>query len=360
MALSRSTLPGMDTAGSLEGAGVERSLADAADASSRSADVVIPPGNRARPRELPTPGLARTVQRVGVVGVGSYAPDRVLSNADLEKLVDTSHDWIVERTGMVERRIAAPDQAASDLAVTAAARALENAGLSPADVELIIVATATPDHPCPATACYVQQKLGATRAAGFDVAAACSGFLVAMTTAHGLLASGSFRNALVIGAEVLSSITNYEERESCILFGDGAGAAVLGTDPAQGELLDNIIGMDGEGADLIIVPAGGSQRPASADTVSDQEHYLSIQGRKVFRFAVAKLCELTHTLLERNGFTLDDIDLLVPHQANLRIIEAGAKKLGIEMERVFVNIDRYGNTSSGVRAARPRRGDGLG
>lgn len=292
------------------------------------------------------PGPAKTVRRVGIVGVGAYAPERVLSNADLEKLVETSHDWIVERTGMVERRIAAPGEASSDLASAAAARALESAGLAAADVELIIVATATPDHFCPATACYVQQKLGATGAAGFDVAAACSGFLVALTTAHGLLSAGTFANALVIGAEVLSSVTNYEERESCILFGDGSGAVVLGTDPSQGELLDNIIGMDGEGADLIIIPGGGSRRPASVETVEGHEHCLSIQGRKVFRFAVEKLCELTHTLLERNGYTLDDIDLLIPHQANLRIIEAGAKKLGIDMNRVFVNIDRYGNTSS--------------
>jgi 3-oxoacyl-[acyl-carrier-protein] synthase-3 len=283
---------------------------------------------------------------VGVLGVGSYAPERVLTNTDLERLVDTSHQWIIERTGMVERRIAAPGQAASDLAAAAAQRALADAGLAPADVELIIVATATPDHLCPATACYVQQKLGATRAAGFDVSAACSGFMSALTTAHGLLSAGSFANALVIGTEVLSSITNYEDRDSCILFGDGAGAFVLGTDPSQGELLDNIIGMDGSGADLIIIPAGGSRRPVSVETVTARQQYLSIQGRKVFRFAVEKLCELTHALLERNGFSLDDIGLLVPHQANLRIIEAGAAKLGIDLDRVFVNITRYGNTSS--------------
>ena len=285
-------------------------------------------------------------KRVGIVGLGSSVPERVLNNADLEQMVDTSDEWIVARTGMRERRIAAPDQASSDFAVAAARRALEQAGLAAADVELILVATVTPDRFCPPTACYVQDRIGATRAAGFDIAAACSGFLNAQTAAHGLLACGAYANALVIGVDTLSKFVDYEDRDSCVLFGDGAGAAVLGTETDGGEILDNILGIDGSGSELITLPAGGSRVPTTAETVAARQHYLRLEGKKVFRFAVEKLCELTERMVNRNGFSLDDIDLLVPHQANLRILEAGAKKMGIDMDRVLVNVDRYGNTSA--------------
>lgn len=332
--------------------------ADTVAPSSTVGSLMATPERAGAARESVTKG-------VGIVGLGSFVPDKVLTNADLERLVDTSDEWIVTRTGMRERRIAGPEEATSDLAIAAAARALESADLSPEDVELILVATVTPDHICPPTACYVQEQLGASRAAGFDVSAACSGFLNALSSARALLASGVYRNALVIGADTLSTIVDYEDRDSCVLFGDGAGAVVLGTDPEGGEILDTILGMDGGGADLITVPAGGSRNPASAETVAARQHYLSLEGKKVFRFAAEKLSELTREVLQRNGYTLDDLGLLVPHQANLRILEAGAKKLGLDMDRVIVNVDRFGNTSSAsvpialdeaVRSGRLERG----
>ena len=307
------------------------------------------------------------IARVGVVGTGSCVPERVLTNGDLEKLVETSDEWILARTGVRERRMALPGQATSDLAVIAARHALEQARVSPAEVELLIVATATPDHQCsPPTACIVQRELGAKRAAAFDLSAACTGFLNALMTAQGLVAAGMFRNALVIGAEVLSSVVDYSDRESCILFGDGAGAVLIGADASEGQILDHVVGVDGAGADMIVAPAGGSRLPTSQQTLDGRQHYLRIQGRKVFKFAVAKMCEVVHEITARNGYTTTDIDLLIPHQANLRIIEAACQKLGFEMDRVLVNVDRYGNTSSAsvpmaldeaVRLGRVRRGD---
>ena len=323
------------------------------------------------PEQAGTRTLNRGLRQVHVLGTGSCVPDRVLTNHDLEQLVDTSDDWILARTGMRERRLASPGQGTSDLAVEAATHALEQSGLSPADLELILVATVTADNICPPAACRVQMKLGAHRAAGFDINTACSGFMNALFTGHHLVAAGAFENAVVIGADILSSITDYEDRESCVLFGDGAGAFVIGprceatgqgsnssngqpeySQPEfgqsgqPGELLDHVVGIDGTGADLIIVPAGGSLKPASQETVARREHYLSLEGRKVFRFAVKKMAELVELMAARNNITVDDIDLMVPHQANLRIIEAGAQRLGISMDKVFVNVDRFGNTSS--------------
>jgi len=289
------------------------------------------------------------VRAVGVLGLGAYVPQRRLSNADLEAMITTSDQWIVERTGIRERRIVAPGQATSDLAVAAGRRALAMAGLEANDVRLIVVATATPDHSTPPTACHVQRRLGAERAAGFDLNAACSGFVNALMTGHHLVAGGAFENALVIGADALSSITDYEDRETCVLFGDGAGAVVIGATGARavrGEILDHIVGVDGGGADLIIVPAGGSREPASHATVDARAHYLKLQGRKVFRFAVSKVCELVERMTERHGLSLHDIGLLVPHQANQRILEAATRTLGLDPRRVLVNVDRYGNTSN--------------
>ena len=306
------------------------------------------PGIAPPPRELsrPTAPPPRGLRRVGILGTGASVPDRVLSNADLERMVATSDEWIRTRTGMRERRIAAPGQATSDLAAAAARQALSQCGMRPEQVELIVVATVTPDHICPPTATLVQHKLGCTRAAGFDLSAACSGFMNALWVAHQMVATGSVQNAVVVGADLLSRITDYQDRESCILFGDGAGAVVLGPDPKGGELLDHLVGIDGSGADLIVVPAGGSARPASEETVRARLHFLELEGRKVFKFAVAKMCEVVTSILARNGLELSDLDLLVPHQANLRILEAAAQRLGFPMQQMVVNVDRFGNTSS--------------
>ncbi|MEZ5967233.1 MAG: beta-ketoacyl-ACP synthase III [Planctomycetota bacterium] len=302
---------------------------------------------------------------VAVLATGSAVPARVLTNGELERSVDTSDEWIVSRTGIRERRIA-DQQATSDLAALAAHRALEVAGVAPDQVELIVVATVTPDEVCPPAVCRVQAAIGATRAAGFDLSAACSGFVNAFMTGHRLVASGAFANCLVIGADVMSSMTDYEDRETCVLFGDAAGAVFLGEPREGGEILDHIVGLDGRGADLIMTKAGGSRRPASAATVAQREHYLRMQGREVFKFAVHKMPEVVEDLLTRNGLSVGDLALLVPHQANLRILEAGAKRLGLPMDRVVVNVDRHGNTAAGsiplaldesARSGRIRRGD---
>lgn len=312
------------------------------------------------PLQRSGPGLGQPRRhRVGITGTGSYTPARVLSNDDFARMVDTSDEWIRERTGMRERRIAADDEATSDLAIEAAHRALASARLDPTDVELILVATATPDTFFPSTACRVQKALGCVRAAGFDIAAACAGFVNALMTAESILAAGLYRNALVIGAEKLSTITDYEDRNTCVLFGDGAGAVVLGNDidrtgsmhgprnqPLPGQILDHVIRIDGDGLEMIQQPAGGSLRPASAETVAAKQHVIRLEGRRVFRFAVQVICDAVTEILARNGFTIDDLDLLVPHQANLRIIEAANAKLGIDPARVAVNIEKYGNTSS--------------
>jgi 3-oxoacyl-[acyl-carrier-protein] synthase-3 len=269
-----------------------------------------------------------------------------LTNEDLEKLVDTTDEWIQSRAGMRERRIVAKGQATSDLAVAAGRAALERAKLTAEELELIIVATFTPDRPLPATACYVQSKLDAKNAAGFDLSIACSGFVNALMTADSLVAGGTFRNALVIGAEVMSSVTDYEDRESCVLFGDAAGAAVLGSRSGTGEILDHVVKIDGTGSEMISVPAGGSLRPIDAEAVAARDHFLKLRGRQVFRFAVTAICDVVAEIITRNGFTIDDIDWFVPHQANLRIIEAAATRLDIDLSRVVINIGRFGNTSA--------------
>jgi 3-oxoacyl-[acyl-carrier-protein] synthase-3 len=283
---------------------------------------------------------------VRILGIGTHVPERRLRNADLERLVDTSDAWIRERTGICERRIVAPGEATSDLAVEAARKALASARVEAADVELILLATATPDQPVPATVARVQHGLGAHRAAGFDLNAACAGFVHALMTAHHLIAGGAFANALVIGADALSTVTDYCDRESCVLFGDGAGALALAGGTGQGQLLDHLVGMDGSRADRIEIPAGGSRRPASHATVDRRDHYLRIQGRDVFRFAVTKVCELVQAMTARHGLSLDEIALLVPHQANARILDAVARKLGLDPGRLIVNVERYGNTSN--------------
>lgn len=302
---------------------------------------------------------------VAVLGTGSGLPARTLTNADLERMVDTTDEWIVTRTGIRERRLV-DGEATSDLALRAAQQALRAAGVGADKVELVLVATVTPDEPCPPVACRVQAALGAERATAFDVGAACSGFLYALMTGHRLVASGAFANCLVIGADTMSTMTDYERRDMCVLFGDAAGAVFLGEPRDGGEVLDHVVGTDGRGAEMIITPAGGSRRPATAATVARREHFLQMNGKEVFKFAVQKMPEVVEQVLARNGYSIDDLALLVPHQANLRILEAGAKRLGLPLERVMITIDRFGNTAAGsvpqaldeaVRSGRIRRGD---
>lgn len=304
--------------------------------------------------------------RVGIIGIGSYVPERVLTNADLEKMVDTSDEWITTRTGIKERRIAAPEESTSDLAVQAAKRALAQAGIKAADLDLIIVGTNTPDMAFPATACIVQDKLQAVNAGAFDLAAGCSGFVYAMTTGAQFIASGLMKRVLVIGAECLSRITDWEDRNTCVLFGDAAGAAVLAEVPEGEGILAVKLAAEGVGADLLQQPAGGSRQPATLETVEKRLHYLKMNGREVFKFAVRVMEEGAATVMREAGLKESDVDLFVPHQANLRIIEHAAKKLGIPMEKVAVNINNYGNTSTAtiplaldeaVKAGRVKRGD---
>ncbi|MBC7228030.1 MAG: ketoacyl-ACP synthase III [Thermoflexales bacterium] len=284
--------------------------------------------------------------RAHIVGWGKYVPQRVLTNDDLSRMVDTSDEWIVTRTGIRERRIAADGETTATMAVQAARRALEVAGIGPEQVDLIIVATATPDYFFPATACLVQDALGASRAAAFDLAAGCTGFVYALGVAAAMVESGAIRTALVVGSETLSRITDWTDRNTCVLFGDGAGAVVLRAGPDDGGILATVLGADGSGKDLLVLPAGGSRHPASHQTVAERMHFIKMQGRDVFRFAVRVVPTATRQVLERAGLTLDDVALFIPHQANGRIIESAVRDLKLPPERVYNNLDRYGNTSA--------------
>ncbi|MBO8129441.1 MAG: ketoacyl-ACP synthase III [Peptococcaceae bacterium] len=286
------------------------------------------------------------VAAVGITGIGSYVPDKVLTNYDLEKMVETSDEWIRERTGIRERRIVHPDQATSDLAVIAAEHALKDAGIDASEVDLIIVATATPDMLFPSTACLVQNRIGADHAGAFDLQAGCSGFVYALSVGSQFVATGKYKRVLVIGAETLSRITNWDDRTTCVLFGDGAGAVVLERVTRGRGILASCLGADGAGADILCLPAGGSRLPASEQTVAAKQHYLSMNGREVFKFAVRVTEEATRQVLQQAGLTVEDVDHLILHQANIRIMEAAAKRLGIGSDRLVVNVDRYGNTSS--------------
>jgi 3-oxoacyl-[acyl-carrier-protein] synthase-3 len=285
-------------------------------------------------------------QAVGIVGTGSCTPARRLTNADLEQMVETTDDWIRSRSGIVTRHIADADTALSDLAVPAARSALAHAKLAPEEVELIVVATVTPDTLVPSTACLVQHQLGAAHAAAFDLSAACSGFIYALSVAAPLVGIGQYRNALVIGGEMLSKITDYTDRGTCVLFGDAAGAVVLQpVKPGHG-LLASYLRADGGGGPLLTMPAGGSRKPATLETVAAREHYLRMNGHDVFKFAVRALEEAVNTVLAQAGLTTADISLIVPHQANLRIIESASKRLDIPLERWAINIQEYGCTSA--------------
>lgn len=291
------------------------------------------------------PGADATVP-VGIWGTGSAAPERVLTNSDLERMVDTSDEWIRTRTGIRERHIAGDETATSDMALAAGRRALDAAGLPPEALDLIVVATVTPDMSFPSAANVVQDRLGARRAAAFDLAAACSGFLYGLDVAWAAIATGRYRHALVVGAESLSKITDYTDRSTCVLFGDGAGAAVLGPVREGYGILSTHLGSDGSLGHLLYLPAGGSRRPASSQTVSERLHYIRMEGNEVFKIAVRTMGEAAEEALRRARVPIDQVRWFIPHQANVRIIDAAAKRLAMPEEKVVVNIDRYGNTSS--------------
>jgi 3-oxoacyl-[acyl-carrier-protein] synthase-3 len=281
-----------------------------------------------------------------ITGVGSYVPAKILTNADLEKMVDTSDEWIITRTGIKQRRLAAKDEFTSDMAAHAARRAMKMAGVTADQIDLIIVATITPDMPFPATACLVQQKIGARRAAAFDVEAACSGFIYALEIGQQFIMSRTYDTVLVIGAEKLSSITDWTDRNTCVLFGDGAGAAILQSRPDSHGLLTAVMGVDGTKSNLIHMPAGGSRCPASAASVAARLHYLRMDGRETFKNAVQAMQQAAQEALRRCELDISKIKCVIPHQANRRIIDVVGARLGATPEQLFVNLDKYGNTSA--------------
>lgn len=284
--------------------------------------------------------------RSRIIATGSYLPERALTNQDLEKMVDTSDEWITERTGIKERRIADENQAASDLAYEASKIALERANLRPEDIEVIIVATVSGDMPFPSTACFLQAKLGAVNAVGFDINAACSGFLYALSIADSFIKSEMYRRILVVGAEVLSKITDWKDRTTCVLFGDGAGVAILEPTDEDRGIISMHINSDGRMWDLLNLPGGGSRSPTSEETIKNRLHYIKMKGNETFKIAVRTLEDLVVKTLEEQGLESSQLSLLIPHQANLRIIQATADRLGLPMSKVVVNLNKYGNTSA--------------
>ncbi len=285
------------------------------------------------------------MKKAGITGVGMYVPKTVLTNEELEKMVDTSDEWITTRTGIKKRRIVKPGTPTSVLAIEAAKKALERAKLEPQDLELIIVATITPDMQFPSTACFVQSKLQAKNAVCFDISAACSGFIYGLITAKQFIETGTYKNALVIGAEVMSSITDWTDRNTCVLFGDGAGAAVV-QPVISGGIISSYIGSDGDLTDLLYLPGGGSLHPATEQTVKDKMHFVKMSGTEVFKSAVRIMADAaTRTVCDAH-ITCDDIKLLIPHQANIRIIESVRKRIGLKESQVFLNVAKYGNVSA--------------
>ncbi|HWQ88554.1 MAG TPA: beta-ketoacyl-ACP synthase III [Desulfitobacteriaceae bacterium] len=304
--------------------------------------------------------------RAHIAGIGTYVPEKILTNFDLEKIVDTNDQWIRERTGIQERHIASAEQAASDLGVIAAQRAMKNAGVTAADIDLIIVSTVTPDMLFPSTACVIQEQLGITEAPAFDLGAGCTGFVYALVTGAQYIATGAYRNILLIGTETLSKVTNWSDRSTCVLLADGAGAVVLQPGAADGGLLSFTLGADGRGGKYLFQPAGGSRMPATIETVQNNLHLLQMSGPEIFKFAVRKLPEIAEEVLTKAGLSISDIDFLIPHQANARIIEAAAKRLGLPMDKVLLSIAKYGNNSSAtiplamddaLKAGRIKKGD---
>ncbi|WP_337098810.1 beta-ketoacyl-ACP synthase III [Paenibacillus sp. YIM B09110] len=283
---------------------------------------------------------------VGIIGTGKYVPERILTNQELEQMVETNDEWIVTRTGIKERRLASEEEATSDLALHASRKAIAAAGLTAEDIDLIIVATITPDMFFPSTACLLQDKLGAKKAAAFDLSAACSGFIYGLATASNMIATGMYKHVLVVGAETLSRITDYTDRNTCILFGDGAGAVVLGQVEEGRGFRSFELGADGSGGDLLKVCGGGSRVPASEASISARQHFIHMAGNDVFKFAVRIMGSAAEDALQKAGMTKEDIDLLVPHQANIRIINSALNRLDLSEEKAMINLDKYGNMSA--------------
>jgi 3-oxoacyl-[acyl-carrier-protein] synthase-3 len=294
----------------------------------------------------------RKASRIGgrpttIASLATYVPPRVLTNADLEKMVDTSDEWILQRTGIRERHIVDPGVGTSDIGTAAAVKAIAGAGLTPADIGLIIVGTVTPDMMFPSTACLIQDKIGAHAAWGFDLSAACSAFTYSVTTASQFVATGAVEHALVVGADVMSSVIDYKDRTTCVIFGDGAGAVVVSAAaPGGPQILDFEHEIDGSGGHALCMPAGGSLKPASHETVDERLHYVKQDGQTVFKFAVRKTEEMSRRILERNGLTVGDLDLFVSHQANRRIIQSATERLGVDPDKVIINIEHFGNTTA--------------
>ena len=286
------------------------------------------------------------LRNAGIIGTGSCLPDKIVTNQDMEKIVDTTDEWVKTRTGISERRMTDENTATSDLATVAASRALENAGLGPEEIDLILVATVTPDVMFPSTACIVQDNIGAINAAAFDLEAACSGFLYGLAVAENFIKTGYYKNVLVIGAETLTKLVDFTDRNTCVLFGDGAGAAIVSEVPEGYGILSSYIGADGKGGKLLTVPAGGSRIPSSVESVLNRLHYVKMDGKEVFKFAVKIMGDAAEKALEKCGLDKEDIDFLIPHQANRRIIDASIKRLKMPNEKVYINLDKYGNMSS--------------
>lgn len=284
--------------------------------------------------------------RVRIAGIGSHAPEKVLTNHDLAKMVDTNDEWITQRTGIKERRIAADGECSSDLGAVAARAALKDAGVTPEDVDLIYYATSTPDRIVPSTSAYLQEKIGAFNAGAVDMIAACSGFMYALNAGWHAVAMEQSKCCLILGSEVLTRLVNWKDRSTCIIFGDAAGAAVLTPSDDESDILYSRMGCDGRLADLIITPAGGSAMMPTPETIKEKKHCIQMKGREVFKLAVPKFVEIIREALDACSLTLDDLKLIVPHQMNARMIQAVADRLKIPVERIFTNIDRYGNTSA--------------
>lgn len=285
-------------------------------------------------------------RHVGISGIGSFIPEKVLTNEDLSKIVDTNNEWIITRTGIEERHIADEFTATSDLATKAAIKAMEDANVDPKEIDLIILATATPDHFFPATAAIVQKNIGAVNAAAFDMSVGCSGFVYAMVTGANFIATGIYNKVLIIGAETLSKIVNWNDRNTCVLFGDGAGACILEPCDESFGILASELGSDGANGECLIMPAGGSRKPATIQTVEENLHTIKMDGKEVFKFAVRVMDKSTTNVLEKAGLSKEDIDFFIPHQANIRIIDAGLKKLELSKDKTIINLNKYGNISS--------------
>ena len=301
----------------------------------------------------PQPRSARLLKpkrSVSIIGTGSYVPDRILTNAELEKSVDTSDEWIVTRTGIRERRIAGDNEFTSDMATKAAERAIEQAGISPEEIDLIVVATVTPDMFFPSTACFVQKKLGAKNAACFDVSAACSGFLYAIEIAQNFITSHTFNTVLVIGADKLSTIVDWTDRNTCVLFGDGAGAAILRNRTGSHGVIATTMGSDGTYSDILSMPGGCSRYPTTAENIHLKLNTIKMSGKEVYKQAVTAMMTAATTALEQSGLTLEDLACIIPHQANMRIIEALADRMKLPLDKFLVNLDKYGNTSAAAVA----------